>query len=255
MASRVGVSGMHVNPGDVRALAAGIIDTSRSLRVQWPLPKGSYFYGLDQDMPYEVSLLQALSSQGIFRKYEFVLEVESGFGGRARWAARQFGCRVLGVEPDKWRADIAWRLGAQSATLEEAVFVAGGLDALPFPSGAFTHVWWLWPRGDACHFRYVEEIHRVLRDGGYFAWVARDSAMAEHAGAFLREAGFVLSEVRPLEVAVAGPWRGLAERKLEQVLAGTPAVFSSWRRAMEPEAKARNLALLFARRAAKQLWR
>lgn len=234
-------------------LAEKMIEISRSLRAELPVPRGSPFYGLDHDMPYPVELLQCLSTQGIFRKYEMVLELESGFGGRARWAARQFGCRVLGVDPSKAVVRVAQELGAHGRTLHEAVFCVGRLQELPFPNGAFTHVWWLWPRSLQEQHGCLLEACRVLRDGGYFAWIAAgDGIVGTDTQKWLGEIGFQVTETRTLDVGRVSPWRSLVRRKLEQALRSTPELLEAWSARGRELREGERLTLLFARRRAKR---
>ncbi len=206
-------------------------------------------------MPYPVELLQRLSAQGIFRKYEFVLELESGFGGRARWAARQFGCQVLGVEPEEFAAVVARELGLNTRSGGEAVFCSGHPTALPFRSGVFTHVWWLWPRSAIDRVLCLQEVHRVLRDGGYFAWVlGKDYGLSEDARQMVTGAGFVITEIQRLEIGRTNPWLPLVRRKLEQALRDAPDLLSTWGARLRQWPEGESLVLLFARRGTKQQW-
>ncbi len=250
------VKGTHERSGIVTTtaslLARKVFELSRSLRAELPIPRGAQFYGLDHDMPYPVEVLQVLSAQGIFRKYEFVLELESGFGGRARWAARQFGCQVLGVEPDEKAAQVAQALGKYAGELSQAVFCRGGLEALPFRSGAFTHVWWLWPRSAVEPRKCLREAHRVLRDGGYFAWVVGwEGEASRQAERQLREVGFVITEKRRLEVGRPNPWFALARRRFEQAIREVPELHNVWSGRVQEWVEGACLALLFARRGTK----
>ncbi|MCX8073475.1 MAG: class I SAM-dependent methyltransferase [Candidatus Binatia bacterium] len=233
-------------------LARAILASSRELRRELPPPRGCPFYGLDHDMSYPIAWLHALSSQGIFRKYEFVLELESGLGGRARWAAHHFGCRVLGVEPERERAAIAAQLGKYSKTLGEAVFCAGKLVALPFRDGVFTHAWWLWPRHrepDRC----LREAFRVLRDGGYLAWVVPSDPMAcARAERLACEAGFVTTEIRRLEGELEAAWVALAKKRMERMIRSSEPVFARLMARSSHHNGVGSWALLFARRSARQ---
>lgn len=240
---------------DSAALAEAIEGVAKSLRLEMPAPKGSPFYGLDHGLPYAVELLHLLGSQGIFRKYEFVLEVFSGLGGRARWATRQFGCRVLGLEPDLHAAQIATRLGESSGTLGEAVFCGGAPETLPFRSGAFTHAWWLDPRRGMRVEDSLSEISRVVRDGGYFAWVLQeDKDSPEWAREQLRATGFVVTEERRTRVVAPDMTRRVAEQRLERLLQARAPLLKMWKEQTGWDSRMpESLMLLFARREAKRV--
>lgn len=232
------------------AIAAAMVSVAKALRTEVPPPKGLPFYGLDLEIPQVAGLLPALSSQGIFRKYEFVLELDSGWGGRARWAARHFGCRVLGVEPSPEAAGVARLLGEYARSLDEAVFCAGCLDALPFCAGAFTHAWWLAPSRGAAIQAVLREVWRVLRDGGYFAWLFDLAELsADGAAGEAREAGFSVGDCQVLVLPPVEVFWQVAHSRLEKSLRAEPAVERRWRMHMGamPE-EGRRMALLFARR-------
>ncbi len=98
-----------------------------------------------------------------------ILEVGSGRGGGAAWLARQPGvAEVTGV-------DLSPRTVARARRLHPDVpglhFARGDAEALPFPDGAFDGV--VNVESSHCYGsmpRFLSEVRRVLRPGGWFAW-------------------------------------------------------------------------------------
>ncbi len=215
---------------NAKAIAQGIIEVARQLTLGGtPAPKGSPFFGLDHDMPYEASALRLLSSQGIFRKYELVLEVGSGLGGRARWAAEMFGCQVVAVEVNRDKASIAEALNRASRT--QGVWVTCGASAhIPLRSGAVTHAWWLAGQEGNAAQRVLREVWRVLRDGGFFALIL-PAATTEAAAVWsedLGEAGFERPETRLWSVEHRGELHRVAERRFAEYATRQGWAPASW---------------------------
>lgn len=237
---------------EARGLAAAIAEVARQLRQAGiPPPRGQEFFGLDLDMPYEIGALELLGSQGIFRKYEFALEIESGLGGRARWAAETFGCRVVGVECTPAKAIVAVEL-ARRSQVAGVSFVCARASSLPVASGKFTHVWWLGARETGEAAAILAEAHRALRDGGYFAIVVPGAGedLATCWRERLAAAGFERVQARAWATDVPGErWR-LAARRLSEYLHGRERELQAWRswvsrvRPIQP----RSGVVLFARR-------
>lgn len=118
-----------------------------------------------------------------------LLDVASGTGTSAVLAAREFGCRVAGVDygEDAVRGSLE---AADAADLSDHVgFVVGDAEALPFADGEFDAVLC---ECSLCTFpnkaRAIEEVRRVLRPGGRLALcdviVDRSRLPAELGGAW-----------------------------------------------------------------------
>jgi SAM-dependent methyltransferase len=100
-----------------------------------------------------------------------VLDVGCGLGGSARYLARQFGCRVTGLDltPEYLRtaADITGWLKMDGLV----DFREGNALEMPFEDGAFDLVW-----SEHAQMNipdkpgFYGEIHRVLKPGGRFAF-------------------------------------------------------------------------------------
>ncbi len=105
------------------------------------------------------------------RAGEKLLDVGSGSGATARLAAREFGCRVTGIDP----AGIAVRTATSAAQAEGVArrvgFVQADVSALPFhaPPGFDAAI----SECSLCLLRdkraALRELHRVLRPGGRLA--------------------------------------------------------------------------------------
>jgi len=149
--------------------ARHIIEAARHVARSTPAPRGTPFYGLDADAAYDLRMLDAFCARGIFRKYEFALEMGSGLGGRARWLAARSGCRIAGVDARLPAIAAARLLNGRAGMDDQVRFHVGRLDALPLGARIFTHVWAIdLPR--ALHTDDVlAEGWRVLRPGGHFA--------------------------------------------------------------------------------------
>ncbi len=99
-----------------------------------------------------------------------VLDLGSGLGGPARYLAREFGCRVSGLDlsPDYCRAAAALteRLGLQ----DMVSFRQGNALDIPFPDASFDLVWTQHASMNiADKARLYGEVLRVLRPGGRLA--------------------------------------------------------------------------------------
>src|SRR5438445_9402946 len=98
----------------VARLASAIEALVRAHRTAAPAPRGLPYLGLEHPSGTGFHLLDALSARGIFRKYEIVLEVGAGLGGRARWLATRFGCEVVGATLSVEEALAGTELGRRS---------------------------------------------------------------------------------------------------------------------------------------------
>ena len=146
-------------------LLAAIQDVVRARAL--PAPRGLPYLGLEHASGTNLDLLHTLSTRGIFRKYELVLDVEAGLGGTSRWLAQRLGCDVIGTAASPREAAAATDLARRARVAGHARCVAARTDALPFRPSRFTHVWIVetLPRlADAG--RALAEAARVLRHRG-----------------------------------------------------------------------------------------
>ena len=147
-----------------------LLDLVRGLTISTPPPRGLPYLGLEHPSGTGFHLLDALSARGIFRKYELVLEVGAGLGGRARWLATRFGCEVVGATFTVEEAAAGMELGRRSRAHAGVLLVPAAPAALPFRAGRFTHVWLVESLSRlADPPAALAEAHRVVRPGGALA--------------------------------------------------------------------------------------
>lgn len=99
-----------------------------------------------------------------------VLDVGSGIGGTSRCLAREFGCRVTGIDLTEEYCRTAAMLTARTGLAHLVDYRQGDAISLPFDDGAFDVVW---TEHVAMNIpdkaRLYKEIHRVLKPGGTLA--------------------------------------------------------------------------------------
>jgi SAM-dependent methyltransferase len=150
-------------------LAEAIIAAARDLAASIPPPRGAPFFYLDAVPRYGFDVLGSLSARGIFRKYEFVLEIGSRLGARTRWLATHLGCRLVGIDPSPQAVAAAQLLTSRARMGDRVTFHVGHAACLPLPPRRFTHVWLLDPERCPPTTDTLREAYRVLRPGGYVA--------------------------------------------------------------------------------------
>jgi len=215
---------MHAVP-DVN-LATAIVGVARDLARTVPPPRGAPYFCLDSDAPYDLKVLESFSERGIFRKYEFALDLGSGLGGRARWLATRSGCRILGVDPRPSTVAAAMLLNRRVHMDEQVAFQVGQLDYLPLRPHVFTHVW-MTDGPDATQSGAIYgEGFRVLRPGGHFAMqcLGLSAAAYDTVLSTLAAVGFVDLETHCVACAELPPECRLARHRLTGVVKQVPPV-------------------------------
>ena len=197
-------------------LAAAIVDVARDLALAVPPPRGAPYFCLDTDATYDLNVLGSFCERGIFRKYEFALDLSSGLGGRARWLAARSGCRILGVDSRPVVVAAATLLNRRVHMDEQVTFQVGQLDCLPLRARVFTHVWLVDLADRIPSAATCSEGFRVLRPGGHFALQCSGSSSDVRTTwvASLTQVGFVNVEVREVELAELSPPCRLARDRL-----------------------------------------
>jgi sarcosine/dimethylglycine N-methyltransferase len=101
---------------------------------------------------------------------DLVLDAGSGVGGPARYLARTFGCRVVGVDLTPEFVEIANMLNARLGVSEGVDFRVGDVTALELADSSVDHAWTQHVAMNiADRDGFYREIRRVLRPGGRFA--------------------------------------------------------------------------------------
>src|SRR5690606_5294275 len=99
-----------------------------------------------------------------------VLDVGSGIGGTSRCLAREFGCRVTGIDLTEEYCRTAAMLSARIGLAHLVDYRQGDATNLPFADASFDVVW---TEHAAMNIpdklRLYREMHRVLEPGGTLA--------------------------------------------------------------------------------------
>ncbi len=156
---------------DVReaSLAAVIDDFVRRLG-QSPPPPGLPYLALEYASGTATHLLDGLSTHGIFRKYEQVLDLAGGLGATGRWLAGRRGCTVVVTAADASDATGGVALTRRAGLRGRVHHVRTSAHALPFAAARFTHAWLVETLPRLAEVPAVlAEAWRVVRPGGHVA--------------------------------------------------------------------------------------
>lgn len=126
---------------DPARLAALVQDVVRGLTAGAPPPPTLPYLGVDHPSGTGFHLLDALSTRGIFRKYELVLGLGIGLGASARWLATRLGCEVVGIAASAAEARAADALTRRARLASRVRVIPGDASRLPVRRAAFTHAW------------------------------------------------------------------------------------------------------------------
>ncbi|NQV60212.1 MAG: class I SAM-dependent methyltransferase [Alphaproteobacteria bacterium] len=99
-----------------------------------------------------------------------ILDIGSGIGGPARYFARTYGCRVVGIDLTAEFCDVARRLNQAVGLSDNIQIEQGSATALPFDDGRFDGAYTQnVSMNVADKAAFFGEAHRVLRPGATFA--------------------------------------------------------------------------------------
>ena len=122
-----------------------------------------------------------------------VLDICSALGGPARQLARDFGCRVTGIDATPAMVEEATRRTSAAGFDERVTFRLGNALDLPFRGSSFDVVWgqdaWCYVTDKE---RLIREAGRVIKPGGTLAftdWTLNDGISDEELAPLL---GFML---------------------------------------------------------------
>src|SRR5206468_814725 len=104
-------------------------DGSRATRAR---RRGPSYLGLEHASGTGFHLLDVLSARGIFRKYEFVLDLGTELGARSRWLAARLGCEVVGTTPSPDEAIAAAELTRRAGLAGQVRLTVASAATLPF---------------------------------------------------------------------------------------------------------------------------
>ena len=98
-----------------------------------------------------------------------ILDVGAGYGGAARWLAREFGCRVTCLNLSETQNARNRIMSAEQGLSEQIEVVDGSFEEIPSPDGTFDLAW---SQDAILHSghrdRVLTEVDRVLKPGGEF---------------------------------------------------------------------------------------
>lgn len=99
-----------------------------------------------------------------------VLDAGSGIGGPARFLARTFGCRVIGIDLTPEFVEIAAMIGERIGETDRVEFRVGDITRIDLPDASVDHAWTQHVAMNiADRPRLYSELRRVLRPGGRLA--------------------------------------------------------------------------------------
>lgn len=106
-----------------------------------------------------------------FNAEKRVLDVGSGLGGPARTLAAEFGCNVTGLDLTLEYCQTAVKLTELVGLSDKITFKHGSALEIPFDDNSFDVVWTQFTGMNIeDKEKFYSECHRVLRNGGYFAF-------------------------------------------------------------------------------------
>ena len=181
-----------------------------------------------------------------------VLDVACFLGGPARYLARRYKCRVMGLDISSACIQAAQLLTEAENLTEQVSFVQGDAWRMPLPENRYDLVWGQdsWPHAGGL----FEECARVLKPGGLIAFtnsvrgemqsvfaedydITYEAFTADEYAVMLMKAGFEILSLEDIAEEIIGLWEEL-EQRLHRQLSIWQQKLGPYRLRMEQESLA-----------------
>ena len=188
----------------------------------WDSHEGGPYAPLDESLhPRPHTMLYAVAAACGVDASSLVLDIGSGRGNHSCALARQFGCRVVGLDLAQIHVEQGQVRAVQEGVSERVSFVQGNIEALPFADAMFD---FLWSRDMLMHVpdlpQALVECARVLKPAGamlVYTTIAT-SRMEPKEAAWLYEAlGLVPQSMGEVSVEAAFQAAGFQIHSREQL--------------------------------------
>ena len=135
----------------------------------WDSHEGGPYAPLDESLhPRPHTMLYAVAAARGVDASSLVLDIGSGRGNHTCALARQFGCRIVGLDLAQIHVEQGQARAVQEGVSDQVSFVQGNIEALPFAAAMFD---FLWSRDMLMHVpdlpQALAECARVLKPAGY----------------------------------------------------------------------------------------
>lgn len=181
----------------------------------------------DEPDRYSIQLYHHVAAGAVDLRGQDVLEIGSGRGGGCSYVARYLQPRsVLGID----FSPNAVALSRKRHVVPGLSFQQGDAESLPCPDNAFDAV--VNVESSHCYGsmeRFLGEVFRVLRPGGYFLWAdmrpreERDTVLAQ-----FQNAGLELRQEEDITPNVLLALDGVSDRKRETISRYVPRYLLPW---------------------------
>jgi tocopherol O-methyltransferase len=155
-------------------------DFSWVYRLYWGehIHHGLFRTGTEAAQPAQETMLRYCAGLVGIASAMNVVDVGCGYGGTARFIAREYGCRVLGLTISQRQLNIANRMAQSLHGPARVRFELADAETYPFPAGEFDVVWNL---ESSEHFfdkaAYFRKVAAALRRGGRLMLAAWSGSM------------------------------------------------------------------------------